>query len=449
METAADRRRRRRNVVSITLFILVACVDAVDLAVLPATFREIKAEFDLGQTALASTVFVRGIAQALSAFIGGALGQRFDRPLVICLGCWIWGLGTLGVGVSPSFGVLLAAVAINGIGLGIIKPVIVSLIADLAPPSQMGRMFSVYDCVGSVATIVGAAAATVVAPIPVPFAPALGNSWRLIFIGLALCAALLGAFVALCAAEPRRRGGGGLGGRSVVASRGRRKRNRNKGDMVEMEVSGEAASGEAEPAVESRCAACCRGIREMVRETIDAFRAVGRIPTFWVIIGQGGFGSMPWQSIGFLTLYFELGCYSNVIAATLNGVFRGGCAIGALVGGCVGDALDKRSPNHGRPCTALISVGSGLPFTFVLLILMAPLLGDTQASVAFGAILFAMGLFVTWCAAQNRSVFATVVKPHLRPTIYAFDAVLEGCMGSFGSLSAGVLADALMKTVSF
>jgi MFS family permease len=279
---------------------IVASIDAIDLAVLPACFREIKSAFGIDQSALGILLFSRGISQALSAGIGGALGQRFARPLVLCCGCWTWGVGTLCVGLSPSYGAMLAAVALNGVGLGVIKPVIVSLIADLAPPGRVGRTFSVYDCVASVSTILGATVATVVAPLRIPFAPQLGECWRLIFAVLALIAALLGALIACCAREPRL----DLRVRSAAVA---------AVELAPMDTVDSPRvrknSGDARRASSGRCAVLCHEARAIACTTASAFRSVGRIPSFWVIIAQGGFGSMPWQSIGFLTLYFELGCY--------------------------------------------------------------------------------------------------------------------------------------------
>ena len=372
----------------IVLLTLVAVADAVIIAMLPACFREIGAALALtSKSSLGGVLFVRGLTQAGAALLTGVVSPHVERPILILAGCWTWGVGAAMIGVASNLSFLCIAAALNGVGAGMIKPVIISMLADMAPKGGSGKTFSLYDFTNSVAGVLGATLGTVIAPHEVPL---LGGAWRLLFLVLSVVAALLGGAVGLLTRDPR---------------------------------------GNAES--RARALGAC-----------EAFKAVARIRTFWAIIFQGAFGSMPWQAIGFLTMYFELGCFSNGAAAALFALFRAGCALGALLGGVVGDALDRRSPNHGRPCTALISVGSGLPFTFLLLIVMTPLLGDDDAIPLFGATLFAMGLCVTWCASGvNRPIFAAIVRPELRPTIYAFDAVLEGAVGSFGSLAVGLLAD--------
>jgi MFS family permease len=366
---------------------LVAVVDAVIVAVLPACFREIGQAFEATQSSLGGVLFVRGLAQAGAALLAGVSSSRVDRPILILAGCWTWGVGAAFIGVAPNFGCMLVAVALNGVGAGVLKPVLISMLADLAPVGGSGKTFSLYDFTNSVSGVLGATIATVIAPLDIPF---IGGAWRLLFLALSAVAGLLGGAVGLLTRDPR----GGAATRPAAVG------------------------------------------------ALAAFTAVAKIKTFWAIIFQGAFGSMPWQAIGFMTLYFELGCFSNAAAATLFAVFRTGCALGALLGGVVGDALDHRSPNHGRPCTALISVGSGLPFSFLLLIVMTPWLGNRDALLLFGAALFAMGICTTWCASGvNRPIFAAIVRRELRPTIYALDAVLEGAVGSFGSLAVGVLAD--------
>ena len=48
---------------------------------------------------------------------------------------------------------------------------------------------------------------------------------------------------------------------------------------------------------------------------------------------------------------------------------------------------------------------------------------------------------ISWCGIVNNSVFAAVVRPKFRSTIYAMDRCIEGAMASAGSLIVGVLAD--------
>ena len=46
-----------------------------------------------------------------------------------------------------------------------------------------------------------------------------------------------------------------------------------------------------------------------------------RIPTFWVIVLQGVFGSTPWAAWGFSTLWLQLICFRSELAANIRACF--------------------------------------------------------------------------------------------------------------------------------
>jgi MFS family permease len=132
---------------------------------------------------------VRGLAQAGAALLAGVSSSRVDRPILILAGCWTWGVGAAFIGVAPNFGCMLVAVALNGVGAGVLKPVLISMLADLAPVGGSGKTFSLYDFTNSVAGVLGATIATVIAPLDIPF---IGGAWRLLFLALSAVAGLLG-----------------------------------------------------------------------------------------------------------------------------------------------------------------------------------------------------------------------------------------------------------------
>ena len=94
---------------------------------------------------------------------------------------------------------------------------------------------------------------------------------------------------------------------------------------------------------------------------------------------------------------------------------------GALLGGAVGDRMAKRLPNNGRILTAQISVFCGIPLTWLLLKGL-PSSSLAATPVAYGVVMFVMGLTCTWAGAGcNSPIFAEIVPDELRSTIYAFD----------------------------
>ena len=54
------------------------------------------------------------------------------------------------------------------------------------------------------------------------------------------------------------------------------------------------------------------------------------------------------------------------VASALMALFLGGSALGGLLGGWLGDAAARVSPNHGRIIVCQISVFAGVPFSALL-----------------------------------------------------------------------------------
>ena len=68
----------------------------------------------------------------------------------------------------------------------------------------------------------------------------------------------------------------------------------------------------------------------------------------------------------FLTLYFQLLGMSDFQASALNSIFLGANALGALLGGYIGDRAAQNYPCHGRIFVCQFSVFVGIPFSIVL-----------------------------------------------------------------------------------
>jgi MFS family permease len=114
----------------------------------------VEAEFriDHQQAGLLASLFM--IVYMLASPLGGYLGDRVARRWVIAGGVFVWSLATIGSGLAASFGILLIARALIGIGEAGYGTVAPALISDLFPRHQRTRMLSFFY----VALPVGAAA---------------------------------------------------------------------------------------------------------------------------------------------------------------------------------------------------------------------------------------------------------------------------------------------------
>src|SRR6185369_16322216 len=74
----------------------------------------------------------------------GWLGDRHPRLRLAAIGVVIWSAATFGSGLAPTFGWLLLARALVGVGEASYSVVTPSLIADLYPAERRGRALAVF-----------------------------------------------------------------------------------------------------------------------------------------------------------------------------------------------------------------------------------------------------------------------------------------------------------------
>ena len=76
--------------------------------------------------------------------VAGWLGDRLPRLRIAALGVALWSIATFGSGLAPTFGWLLFARALVGIGEASYTVVTPSLLSDYYPPSRRGRALSIF-----------------------------------------------------------------------------------------------------------------------------------------------------------------------------------------------------------------------------------------------------------------------------------------------------------------
>ena len=297
--------------------------------------------------------------------------------------------------------------------------------------------------------------------------------------------------------------GGGEGGGAAAEIRRRKRQQEKLSDPGELEGgsgSGEGAEGEglgllssiststtATALAPGATAAPPRPFSQILRrhlsDTLSALRTVSRIPSFRVVVGQGVLGSMPWNAMAFATLWLQLLGFSDVAAGALAALFAASCAFGNLLGGFAGDFAAKRTAAKrsnssdssvggvGRVAVAQLSVAASIPLA-VTLLRFVPSLGpcrcqenvggvvvgkffprgaassanaacsprSPRCAAAFACVVAMMGLFSSWCGANNSAVFAEIVPAELRSSVYAFDRSFEGAVGALATPLVGVVA---------
>ncbi len=88
-------------------------------------------------------IFASGQAGlVIGAMLGGAAGDRFGRRNVMAVGVACFGLFGLGTILAGGLGVLTAARALTGLGIGIAMPNLIAITVEAAPASHRGKVVS-------------------------------------------------------------------------------------------------------------------------------------------------------------------------------------------------------------------------------------------------------------------------------------------------------------------
>ncbi|MDY7228481.1 spinster family MFS transporter [Hyalangium rubrum] len=138
------------------LFILtlINLVNYLDRYIVAAALPSIQADLNINntQSGMLGTVFI--IVLMLASPLGGYLGDRVPRKMLVAGGVLMWSLATGASGLAASFVALLVARAFIGIGEAGYGAVAPSMISDLYPRSMRTRMLAFFY----IAIPVGAAA---------------------------------------------------------------------------------------------------------------------------------------------------------------------------------------------------------------------------------------------------------------------------------------------------
>lgn len=144
----------RRVLLATILASSMAFIDGTALnVVLPAL------QDGLGASAVQLLWIVNAYALPLAALIlvGGALGDRYGRRRVFGFGIGLFALASLGSGLAPTAGTLIAARTVQGVGGALMVPGSLSIITAAFPPARRGRAIGTWSAFTTIATLLGPA----------------------------------------------------------------------------------------------------------------------------------------------------------------------------------------------------------------------------------------------------------------------------------------------------
>jgi MFS family permease len=158
MNTTADVEYPPRGYAWTVVAILVATavLSYTDRQVLSLLVDPIRADLGISDTQISlllGTAFA--VVYGIAGIPLGWLADRTSRRNLIFCGVIVWTIGTLGCGLSQSFGQLFAGRLVVGLGEAVLSPAAISLISDYFPPSRRGTAVACF--LSGIAMGIGAA----------------------------------------------------------------------------------------------------------------------------------------------------------------------------------------------------------------------------------------------------------------------------------------------------
>jgi EmrB/QacA subfamily drug resistance transporter len=130
---------------------MVALDALVVITALPAIHRDLGASL----STLEWTVNAYTLAYAAGIITAAAVGDRFGRRRIFCIGLALFSLASAACALAPSVGLLIAARVIQGIGAAIIMPLSLTILTTAFPPERRGAMVGLWGGIGGLAVAAG------------------------------------------------------------------------------------------------------------------------------------------------------------------------------------------------------------------------------------------------------------------------------------------------------
>ena len=120
---------------------LCALMLGADMAVLPAAYREIGDDLAITPAQLGLVSLGVGITSNIASLLPALFAGSVSRPNLVASGCLLWAASAALMGLTQSYHQLLVVRAINGVGVGIVSPLLYSLVADTTAEADRGGAF--------------------------------------------------------------------------------------------------------------------------------------------------------------------------------------------------------------------------------------------------------------------------------------------------------------------
>lgn len=177
-------------------------------------------------------------------------------------------------------------------------------------------------------------------------------------------------------------------------------------------------------------------VPKAVQENQDVwsdFRAIVRVPTYWVIVGENTLASIGlWMFFNWMPLYFRETFGMGLTAAGFNGTvyFQVAAVIGVSLGGVISDRFTRGGPARRMFLMAGFYL---LAAPFLLIFLGKPALLPLTACIFISSLLRTLG------QANEGPILCDVLTPRRRALALGIMSCCTMTSGGFGVFAAGYL----------
>ncbi|MGC4893065.1 MFS transporter [Micromonospora sp. DT31] len=395
---------------SVAVFVVLASLDNVAIGLVPPLYGPISAALDVPTRMLGLVTAVSFLVSAVAAVGWAYVGDRTNRKPLLMVGTLLWAAGTGGSAIAGDYATFLAAQFVGAVGLGAVGSVGFSVVTDLISPRRRGLVMSFWGLSQGVGTLAGTLLGGLLG----------ATDWRRPF--LLLTGVGLAATVAYLFTYDIRRG------------------------QSEPELAGAIDAG---------------GEYDYRISRADVPRILARRTNRWLILqgltAQAAFGSLVWLPVLF-SQRAEAQGYSPATAVVVGSVFATLFQLGgvlSIVGGLVGDALQRRTPS-GRAMVAAVGVLAALPFYLILFFVpfridvpdgagtgavVAAVLSSVLTEPTIGLSLLTAVVALALTSANSPNWFALIADvnpPEHRGTVYSLGNLVNGVGRAGGNALVGV-----------
>src|SRR6266851_2471221 len=144
-----------RRTWTLVLASLGVFMTALDTLVVTTALPVIRLSLHGSLSDLEWTVNAYNLAFATSLLTGAALGDRFGRRRMFCIGLGAFTAASAAAALAPTVGALIAARALQGGGAAMVMPLTLTLISAAFPPEKRGTAIGIWGGITGLAVAAG------------------------------------------------------------------------------------------------------------------------------------------------------------------------------------------------------------------------------------------------------------------------------------------------------